>query len=62
MQRATVIHQAEVACPICRLSDYEVRRRTPGSRDGFVEKYCLCQRCSAVFTYTEDRLGRPMRK
>ena len=62
MRRGTLIHRADVACPICRLSDYQVRRREPGTTDGHVEKHCICQRCSAVFTYTEDRLGRPMRK
>ena len=62
MHKATLIYRADVACPICRNSDYSVRRRTPGTIDGHVEKHCICQRCSAVFMYTEDRLGRPIRK
>ncbi len=62
MQKGTLIHRADVACPICRNSDYSVRRRTPGAAEGHVDKYCICERCSAVFTYTEDRLGRPLRK
>lgn len=60
MHRATTVHRTVVACPVCRLDDYVIVRRSPTTTDGEVEKRCSCNRCGAAFAYVEDRLGRPM--
>ena len=60
MLKGTFAHRMTVCCPVCRLGEYRVSRRLPGSA-GRVTKRCICQRCGSVFEFEEDKVGKPLK-
>lgn len=60
MHKGTLVHRTTVVCPICKLDDFVVNRRLPGTMHNHLELRCTCQRCGAMFAYEVDALGRAL--
>ena len=56
--KASLVHRVLVSCPICKGEHHRKLQRAPAAPPGNVTTQCVCDRCSARFSYEEDRFGK----